>query len=179
MKNFKPSSEMVKSAELVFLNMANVETIKPVVQKIQKDVLKEFQFKSSPKQDREFKEEQITVLEEKHTYKLNDIDFKKYHSECNKREAKKGLDVSNPEYCPLLVAEHELIKAENNLIDVFGEVVDIKASDIYKLEHRKRFIDITLRFMAQHINTKSVLLNLREETELFIKNTEEKIKAVV
>ena len=149
-KNFKPSVEMIKTAQEVFLNMANVETIKPIVTEIQNNVLKKYQFKIY---DKYSKKEEI-VLNDRTTYLLNDKDFKTYIKECREEEIKiKLIDESfNKDFCPLLVAEHNLIKAENKLINLMGKPFKIKAEDIYKTEHRKKFIELNLRFLAQFIN---------------------------
>ena len=155
MNNFKPNSEMVKSAEVVFLSMAYVETIKPIVEDIQKKVLNKHKFEVD-KEHRNYEKEKV-ITEIKLSYLMSDKDFKVYHSECRTLEDKKGLKVSNPEFCPLLIAEHNLIKAENLLIDVFSQITGLKHSDIYKTEHRKRFIDLTLSFLSPYVDKEKVL----------------------
>jgi len=142
-KNFKPSVEMIKTAQEVFLNMANVEVIKPEVEKIQNKVLKENGFKCNIK----------------HTYTLSDSQFKIYLKECRKEEIKiKLIDESfNKDFCPLLVAEDNLRKAENKLINVVckelkKELNGITAEQINRsLNHRKKFIELNLKYLSQFI----------------------------
>ena len=146
---FKPSVEMIKTAQEVFLNMASIETIKPEVKKIQNRVLNKHQFKVFDKYDKK----EIVILNDSNSYLLNDKDFKVYLKECRAEEIKiKLIDENfNKEFCPLLVAEHNLIKAQNKLIDLMGKPFKIKAEDIYKTEHRKKFIDLSLKYLVQFI----------------------------
>lgn len=148
-KNFKPSVEMIKTAQEVFINMANVETIKPIVEKIQKQVLNKHKFKVFDK----YAKKEMVVLSESNTFLLKDGDFKIYIDECRQEEIKiKLIDESfNKDFCPLLVAEHNLIEAQNKLINLMGKPFKIKSNDIYKTEHRKKFIDLSLRYLVQFI----------------------------
>jgi len=150
-KNFKPSVEMIKTAQEVFLNMANVETIKPIVEKIQKEVLNKHKFKIAKKYHNQ--ERDLIVLNNDRTYLLNDKDFKVYLKECRQEEIKiKLIDESfNKDFCPLLVAEHNLIKAQHKLINLMGKPFKIKSENIYKTEHRKKFIDLSLKYLVQFI----------------------------
>lgn len=150
-KDFKVTTEMILTAQEVFLNMANVETIKPIVKEIQERILNKHKFKIS----KEFKnqERDLIVLKENRTYLLNEKDFKVYLKECRQEEIKiKLIDESfNKDFCPLLVAEHNLIKAQNKLINLMGKPFKIKSCDIYKTEHRKKFIDLSLSYLSQFI----------------------------
>jgi len=146
MKEFKPSIEMIKTAQEVFLNMANVEVIKPSVERIQENVLKKHQFKE--------KKTNKIVLNDMSSYLLNENDFKVYLDECRKEEIKiKLIDENfNKDFCPLLVANDNLIKAENKLINLMGKPFNIQANNLYKTEHRKKFLDLSLNYLVQFIN---------------------------
>ena len=155
-KNFKPSVEMIKTAQEVFLNMANIEVIKPEVEKIQNKVLNKYKFKSKKRKG----EKQTIVLTENKSYLLKDCDFKVYINECRKEEIKiKLIDKSfNKDFCPLLVAEHNLNKAENKLINVVCKELKNKLNGITaeqinrSLNHRKKFIELNLSYLSQFIN---------------------------
>ncbi len=49
---FKPSFEMIKTAQEVFLNMANIEVIKPEVEKIQNKILNKYKFKTKKRKEK-------------------------------------------------------------------------------------------------------------------------------
>jgi len=161
MKNFKPNSEMLESAEVVFLSMAYVETIKPIVENIQKKVLNKHKFKVAKKY-RNYEKDKI-ITEEKYSYLMSNEDFKIYHNECRTLEDEKGLKVSNPEFCPLLVAENEQRKAENLLMNSFKVITGLDTDDInMSLDNRKKFLDLTLGFMSQFIDKEKVLKGVCE-----------------
>jgi len=151
MKTFKPSVEMIQIAQEVFLNMANVEVIKPIVERIQSQILQKHKFKIAKKYKNQERDE--IVLSNERTYLLNEKDFKVYLDECRKEEIKiKLIDESfNKDFCPLLVAEDNLRKAEHKLINIMGKPFNIKAENLYKTEHRRKFIDLNLKYLSQFI----------------------------
>ena len=153
-KNFKPSDEMIKAAELVFLSMAEVETIKPIVKAYQKKILNKYQFKD---------DEGNIITEEGRSYLMGDADFKVYLDECNTKRLKVGLYVKNKEYCPLLVAESDLTDAERLLINSFKPITGLDCSDIYLLEHRKKFLNLALGLMSNFIDSKQILKTIIKE----------------
>ena len=143
--NFKPTSKMIYLCRDVFVNMANVKCIKPIVEEIQKKVLRENKFKNCH-------EKGEIIQEPKHSYLMSDSDFKIYHKQTRMEEDKVGLTVTNPEFCPLLVAEDDLRKAENNLIDVMGAFVGISREQLSRsLKGRREFIELNLRLLAGFI----------------------------
>lgn len=158
--NFKPTEEMIRATELVFLCMAAVDTIKPIVQQIQQSVLDKYKFKVDPKNKRICDDGEDIITKLGHDYLMSDDDFKVYHKECRKLEDEKNLKVDNPEFCPLLVAENDLIQAQHLLIDCFGPMFGIKSTDLWG-DHREKFLDLTLRLMAKYIDTKQVLARLQ------------------
>jgi len=152
---FKPSFEMIKTAQEVFLNMANIEVIKPEVEKIQNKILNKYKFKTKKRKG----EKQTIVLKENESYLLKDCDFKVYINECRKEEIKiKLIDKSfNKDFCPLLVAEHNLIKAEHKLIEIVCKELKNKLNGITaeqinrSLDHRKKFIEVNLKYLSQFL----------------------------
>ena len=160
-ENFRPTKEMIKTTQEVFLCMAKVGTIKPIVEEIQKKVLKKYQFKVSAEW-REDKERIIT--EPKQSYLMTNEDFKIYHSECRILEDEKELYVSNSEFCPLLVAENDRRKAENRLMNAFSCITGLDSNKInMRLDSRKKFLDLTLKYMAQFVNKEDCLKHIGYE----------------
>lgn len=160
-KNFKPTNDMIKNAELVFLCMAEVETIKPIVKGYQKKVLAKHNFKCASEWRKE--EGLKTILDPKHDYLLSEEDFKIYLQDCRIEQEKAGLKTDSPEHCPLLVAEDNLRKSENDLITSFELITGLKLNDVNRrLDTRKNFIDLTLKLMSQYVDSKQVLKSLQE-----------------
>jgi len=162
-KNFKPTGEMLKSAELVFLNMAYVGTIKPIVEKYQNEALHKFKFQYKRKDDREFYYKKTGfnyVVDDEHTYMIKDKDFKIYLKEMEKQHKEHGFNVKK-NYCPLLIAKDNLRQSENLLMSSFECITGLKSSEInMKLDTRKKFLDLTLNYMSRFINKDKVLREL-------------------
>lgn len=151
LKNWQPTEAMITAAHNVFVTMAFEQTVKPIVEGYQKDILSFWRFKIAPEHvTRGHKKDEI-ILNPKHSYLLSDDDFKLYLAECNDARIKAGLKVDNPEHCPLLVAKHLRIIAENTLIDTMKPVTGIKTDQVYMLEHRKQLVDLTLKLLAPFV----------------------------
>ena len=156
-KNFKPTPEMIMAAETVFLAMAFTETIRPVVVGYQTKVLEKHKFLYTRKEDGDY------VKTSEHTYLMKETDFKIYLEECNKEQELAGLKTETPDHCPLLVAENEQRKAENILMEVFKPLTGLDVSRInMRLDTRKKFLDLTLKYMSRFVDTKKTLEGLNE-----------------
>ena len=147
LQNFKPTDEMKEKTIKVFANMAQLQIVKPIVQGIQNKILEDNRFQNCH-------EEGEIILEAKHSYLMKDSDFNVYHKQCRMEEDRVGLFVENEEFCPLLVAEESLRRAENDFIDVMGAFIGITRSQInMKLKLRKDFVELNLRFMAGFVDS--------------------------
>ena len=152
MKNFKPTDAMLTATRNVFVTMAFEKTVRPIVEGYQKDILAFWKFKIAPEHINRGHEENEIILDPKNSYLMGDDDFKLYLAECNDARKKAGLKVDNPEHCPLLVAEHLRVIAENTLIDTMEPITGISLDTHYlSLEHRKQLIDLTLKLLAKYI----------------------------
>ena len=83
-----------------------------------------------------------------HSYMMEESDFSIYHKEVSELNACKGLTVENPDHCPMLVAEHQLVQAEHLLIDVFEPITKISHDKLVMLKHIKQLIDLILKMMV-------------------------------
>jgi hypothetical protein len=153
-KSLEPNKEQIDAAKTVFIAKAHLETIKPIVEGYQKEVLARHNFKD---------DEGNIVLDTKRTYLMNDADFRVYLDEVAIEHKKHGFDVK-PDYCPLLIAESNLIDAEGALIDVYYKVTGIERTDIGRLDHRRRYLDLILSMMAQHLDSRKIMRELFENT---------------
>jgi len=160
--NFKPTEEQIKNTEEVFLNMANVDTIKPIVLKYQIEILKKYKFQYKRVDDRKrfLKETGLNyIINPEHTYLIKESDFKIYLSEVAKEHLKNGFIVKK-DYCPLLIAEDDLRKSQDKIIKSFESVTGIKKEDLFKNfpKNLNSYIDLTLRFMVKFIRNKDEIL---------------------
>lgn len=160
MKNqntFKPTDEQILAAETLFASMAAVQTIRPIVQKIQQEALSNGSYRH--KAENSDLGEFVTNIS--HTYLMSDEDFDKYLTVINAEYLKEGFTVE-PGYCPLLIAEDNERKAKRLLIDVMEPITKIKSDDLYCSKNWKEnvqsFIDLTLRLLSPFVrNAKQIL----------------------
>ena len=155
LKHWRPNKNQKEAAELIFLNMAHVDTIKPIVKKYQQEILDKHKFKI----DGEFKDLHIKnnnggdyVLNESESYLMNESDFTIYLKELHQEHLKHGFNVKYG-YCPLLMAESNLREAKRHFINLIAPVFGIKGDQIISLKNREKFLDIGLTLVTKHINT--------------------------
>lgn len=160
LRSWRPSEEQRKAAELVFLQKAAVETIRPIVTRYQREILARNRFHIA-KHWVEMGDEDKIILDPKEDYMLEDSDFQVYLAECRVEQKKTGLFTESPDFCPLLVAENLLIQAEHVLIDSFEILTGVKGADLWKLDHRKRYLDLLLSMMAQYMDKDKILKSVR------------------
>jgi len=162
--NFKPTKEQIKATEKVFFNMVNVEIIKEIVLKYQKEILEKHKFKFKEKYDEE-EYYKITfkkyIINPEHYYLMKDSDFKVYLNECYLKAVDNGFKLKSKEYCPLLIAQSNLIDSQNKLIDLFGPITHIKRGRVY-LKNRTNLIELTLKLMAKYINKENINKIIKE-----------------
>jgi hypothetical protein len=159
MNKFTPTPEMIEAAKNVFMMMAYVDTIKPIVRGYQTRILQAHQFHIAKEWTDKGHPDEI-ILEPDHTYLMEDSDFQVYLQETFQERDKAGLKIDNPDFCPLLVAESLLSTAENTLIDSMEPVTHLEAYRIYG-DNRKKFIDLTLRLLAPFVGSaKEILANV-------------------
>lgn len=153
---FTPTAGMISMAETVFKAMAFVETIKPVVQKNKATVLAKNNFRSGGKLvdkllARGIKVKEI-IKEERDTHYMIEEDFTEYLKQVFDLNTKAGLASESYEYCPLLVAENLLNRAENELLDIMKPITKFGADEAcHSLEIRAKAIDLTLRLLAPFV----------------------------
>ncbi|ABD72052.1 hypothetical protein Rfer_4366 (plasmid) [Rhodoferax ferrireducens T118] len=160
MKNFEPSAAMVAAAEAVFMTMALVQTIRPVVMKYQTDILAAGQW--------HIREAFIARLEDKvildpaQSYLMSEEDFANYDRQCKDACDKAGLVVEHPDQCPLLVAEELQRLAERALIDAMVDVAKMTHEKLLSfgdgLKSYRKYIDLTLKLLVPFIRDTASLM---------------------
>jgi len=141
--------EIVAAGKTVFEAMAYVQTIKPIVRKYQQEILNKGCFRMCDKmKDRHGGE---IIRKESETYMMRDSDFKIYLAELAKAHKAHGFDVPK-DYCPLLIAEDLERRAWWALCDLMEPITGISRKNLWKLDHIKRYKDLTLRMIASKIN---------------------------
>ena len=157
-KNFEPSPEMIRAAENCFAAMAYTKTIRPIVDAYQRRILAEMQAPLAEKWKERGRHTDEIILNPDHTYLMEDADFQTYLARCREEQARAGLHTESPDHCPLLVAQHLQVKAEWVLIEAMEPITHIAE---VSGDHRKRLLDLTLRFLAPFCDTAGTLKRLK------------------
>jgi len=156
-KKNKLTYEMIKSVEIILINMANVETIKPIVLKYQKEILQKHKFNYKLLSDRRaYKKEGVDYISNPdHTYMLKEKDFKTYLQE---------LDIVKKNYCPLLIAKNNLRKAKNNLIIAFKPYHGLELYEVtHSLKYYNQLVELILNYAIQFLKNKDEILNTNKD----------------
>ena len=152
MKKFKPTTDMIESAKTLLMAMAYVQTIAPTVKAYRKKALDEV--KGINRYDG------TVVSDIELDYQLTDEDFLRYLALTKKYRDAEGLKVDDDDYCPLLVAEHLVTKAQWALIESMEVITGIKQDELLcsGMENYKKYIYLTLRLLIPFVGTTEEIL---------------------
>lgn len=136
-REFRLTPEQIAAGKNVFLMMALVDMMRPIVEGYQQKILNELGYP------------ELTPCT---AYQLpNGVDTT-YYARCNEERIKAGLKVENQEHCPLLVAEDMLRVARNTLIEAFEPVTGLTTHALCcaGMDKYHEYIDLTLRLVASN-----------------------------
>ena len=162
---FNPTPEQISAAETVFLTMAHLGVVKPIVDAYQREILGRNRWKPAPELADAVGQQGVDIiLDPQHSYLLSDEDMSSYTRQCNEARIAAGLHVESPEYCPALVAGEDLRKAKRLLVDAFQPVTGLSADALlaHKIADYDRYVDLTLSLMAPFCNPQKRLAELCE-----------------
>ena len=95
-------------------------------------------------------------MEPDDSYLLSQKDTHRYFKRCDEEKFKAGFLNTKKGYCPLLVAEHELMLAQSDLIEVMEPVCHITKDMIFSapnaLENYRKLVDLNLNLLAPYIS---------------------------
>lgn len=137
--SFRPTEEQISAAETVFMCMAAVDLVKPIVEEYQAKALRDVGYGHLPVRD---------------AWTLPDTVWPVYHAHCQTYMAESGLTVDHPDHCPLLVSKNLLCQAQRVLADVMEPVSGISFDRIFQapdaLKNYDTLIDLNLRLLAPY-----------------------------
>ncbi len=148
-KQFKPTEDQIRLAEAVFTAMAHEQIVRPIVEAYETAILAKHQFRIAKEWVDHSMADRV-ILDRKDSFLLSAEDAKVFFAECFAARDAANLKVSNPEFCPLCVAEHLRIDAENALMKAMGTTPGLEtlASASMTLELRSQVIDLILKLLA-------------------------------
>jgi hypothetical protein len=141
--------EIVAVGRAVFTAMAYVETIRPVVEGYQREILAMMKAHIAPENIIRGREDEI-ILDPEKTYLMKDVDFQEYIDECHIEMQKHGFQVPERGHCPLLIAENLLRQAKQLLIEAMEPITGIKHEDLFHhgLTDYNNYVELTLKLVA-------------------------------
>ena len=129
MRNFRPTSDMLNAVKAVLIAKVYADGIRPIVQANQSKVLLENDFRISEawRNHRSLREVNLPefVREEKIAYLMAEDDLKIYLQKVYDLNKASGLDVNDPTFCPLLVAESMYRDAVRLLLEVMEPITKL------------------------------------------------------
>jgi hypothetical protein len=151
---FAPTAIMVSAAQAVFLAMAHLQLVQPIVLAYKERILADGQWVVRPKFAPRLGAEVITSPDR--AYLMSDDNFVTYDRLCKQARDAAKLHVSHPDHCPLLEAQSMLASVQNVLIDAMSDITQIKAEKILSLgiEQRAKFIELALRLLAPFVSAR-------------------------
>ena len=142
--------ERVLAGVKLLIAKAKAGTINPIVKAYQKKILSKHNFKYASKWKHE---NESIIIDPNQAYLMSDKDAKIYFSECEAEKKAAGFSYLPDGYCPLLVAEHEAVKARRSLFDIFEPVTGISRKNLFKLADIKKYETLLLQMLAPIIKS--------------------------
>lgn len=143
------TANMKEAAKSLVCAMAYVQTIKPVVDAYHQKILDEMQPVVSDIWPR-IAGKRITDIRE--SYLMGDEEHTEYLRRVNEERIKAGFVVENEDYCPLLVAEHEQVKAEWAFISAMEPLTGINNDSPLYGENREKYLKLCLGLVVPLLN---------------------------
>jgi len=141
MINFTPTTQQIAAATNVFMSMAWLETIKPVVLAYRRLALTELGYGH--------------IDPERIAFDLPEELLPAYFSRCKELRKKSGLAVKKEENCPLCEADWRLTKAHWALFDAMEPATGVSRDQVLcaGLDKYEKYIDLSLRLLAPFVDT--------------------------
>lgn len=169
---FNPTPEMISAANAVFMAMAYTETVREVIEPVQKRLLQENHYKIDfnrfARTERDYEHMKKEVGEYcrdwKYLYLIFDKDMTDLMNKAHYQYTRVlGFKVKDVGYCPLLCAESMEREAKRLLVDIMQPVTGLSADDVLcsknGLDNYKKLIELTLKLLAPY--TKNIQLTAK------------------
>jgi hypothetical protein len=150
---FVPPAALVRAAESVFMAMAIVDSVRPIVKQYEERILREGQWRIARKWV-DLNMDDRVILDPNEAYLLEAGDAALYYSRCQEARKAAKLTVSEEGNCPLLEAEGLLLTAEGELVKSMAPITGLDLDRVICLEPNKyrKYIDLSLRLVAGDVD---------------------------
>jgi len=148
---FEPTAEMIEAAANVFIAMAALGVIEPIVTGYETEILKKHQWTIRPEFQKRLGAE--IVLDPKNAYLMSDADQAVFFAEAKLARQASGLVVEHDEQCPKCVAEYNLIEAKHKLIEVMEPITKLSVQRLMcgGLDKYEEAVELTLKLLGPFV----------------------------
>ena len=149
---FKPTQTMLDAATALYLSMAQVQLIEPIVLAYQTKILAAHQWVRCDPYNAE--KNGTIILDPKDAWLLGSDDFLEFDRLCKESRIAADLHVENDLFCPLLAAEQTQREAKRNLFEIMQShieaVTGIKVGQqiFSKQKEYAQFIELSLQLLT-------------------------------
>ena len=158
LKSEDVTPELKSCVNIYMMLLAKAQTIRKHVDKIQRGILAECPLTCGHREDIG-KDTPEKIIDPENVYLCEDKDrLEDYYAECDKRERAEGLKPASMErdYCPALVAEHDVVKSQWLLFDAAARMLglDFDGKELNNtllcmgLQKHQEFIDLCCKLIV-------------------------------
>src|SRR3989304_10388296 len=148
---FTPTLDMSDATKAVFMAKAWTETVRPIVEGYQREILARHNWHSDKRWTGKGLNSDRIITDHRHIYLLEDKDFETYHQESIEARKKAGLEVINDDFCPLLVAENMERMAVRAMLKTMTPFTKLDPDDVWDIEDYHKLTELTLSLLAPFV----------------------------
>ena len=147
-RTFRPTAAQIEAYSRVLAAQAEIDRIEPIVRGYQSDILARGQWRVAT----EWVDADgiaATITDPAHAWLMPDADHGEYLRQCRAAQLAAGLpDLGD--CCPLLVAQDDLRRARDDLVDALQPITGIswRAATAASMRDADQFADCAIRLMA-------------------------------
>lgn len=153
------SAEMITAAEDLLVAIALEQTIQPVVEQYEEEILQRLQLRTAERY-KAFGIDHV-VLKRNELFLLSEKDIEQFIAESRKAREAAKLPVEYPENCPLAVATHVRSEAETTLLAMVAKhplLSGLADTSSLSLGDRAKAVSLTLDYMSRFIRSPEEIL---------------------
>lgn len=154
MRNIKPTSSIIKSCQKLLMAKSWTASVRPIVIAYKKKILLEMK----PVAVRFCKSDAagIVITDPDLSYRLSDFNASIYYQRCTEEAERSGLDVENPDFCPLLVALYEERLVERSFLLLMEPITKINPVSYISVDNHRKLVDLAIAYVVTYCGEKNI-----------------------
>ncbi len=158
--SFQPTSGMIAAARAMFMVQALEQSVRPVVEAYETEILARHQFPIDPKWQELGVNDREVILNRKDVFLLKEEDFKTFLQESQVERDKHKLKVARPDNCPLLEVVNLKCEAQRVLMDCMEPITGMNADNVitFAFDKMDEYVGLCLSLLAPYVGTAKEIL---------------------